>query len=261
MQLKKIAIRDGFELAVDSQLELHRANTLFQKEPETIAWIDRWTDKNNTGGKVFFDIGANIGIYSLYAAYKTRDADIYSFEPVAINFRALKLNVNVNNYANVHTFNIALSNNNSLSNLYINDERAGNSGAQVGRSSNERGEIFQPVKVERVISFSLNKLVSEFGFPFPNYVKIDVDGRETDILEGMSTLLGDPRLQSILVEFNNLEELASWKDRLRIFGLDLDNSFDDVPGHSRIRSSLIMVRQLIAYSVDIKSLRSFRWGL
>lgn len=238
MQLKKIAIRDGLELSVDSQLELHRAKTLFEKEPETIAWIDKWTDKNNTGDKVFFDIGANIGIYSLYAAYKTKDADIYSFEPVAINFRALALNVAINNYDNVHAFNIALSNNNSLSKLYINDERAGNSGAQVDRLSNEKGEIFQPIKVESIISFSLNKLVSEFSFPFPNYVKIDVDGRETDILEGMTTILGDSRLKSILIEFNNYKELAIWRDRLSRLGLDIDEAFDDVPGHSRIRRQL-----------------------
>jgi FkbM family methyltransferase len=223
------------DLSVDSELELHRAKTLFEKESETIAWIDRWADKNNTGGKVFFDVGANIGIYSLYAAYKTKDADVYCFEPASINFRALELNVNIINYKNVHPFNLALCNKNSLSRLYINDERVGNSGAQVDRSSNEKGEILQPIKVESVISFSLNKLVTEFGFPFPNYVKVDVDGRETDVLEDMSTLLGDSRLQSILIEFNDLEEQASWKDHLRSFGLDLDKSFGNVPGHSRIR--------------------------
>lgn len=42
-----------------------KAETYFTKEPETIEWIDTFNE-----GDIFFDIGANIGLYSIYAAKK-----------------------------------------------------------------------------------------------------------------------------------------------------------------------------------------------
>jgi hypothetical protein len=60
-------------LCVDPLLE-YRARTLLEKEPETIAWIDTFAD-----GDVQRDIGANVGVYSLYAAL--RGHEVLSFEP------------------------------------------------------------------------------------------------------------------------------------------------------------------------------------
>jgi len=225
----------GLKFNTSTPLELYRAKTLFEKEPETIAWINSWTEAQKSTESVFFDIGANIGIFSLYGAHKSKYTKVFSFEPVSDNYAALIANIKINALDNVTAFNVALSNKNKLSHLYINDLRVGNSGAQIDESVNEKQEFFQPCRVESVLCFSLDNLISGFQVPFPNFIKIDVDGHETDILSGMIKTLSDKRLISILVEFNNNQELNVWKDRLQEVGLKLDNRFDNIDGHSRFR--------------------------
>jgi hypothetical protein len=73
-------------------LELWRAETLLTKEPETIAWLNYYTSKGGT----FYDVGANIGVYSLYAAIKNPQLSVYAFEPVKNNFISLLNNKKLN---------------------------------------------------------------------------------------------------------------------------------------------------------------------
>lgn len=237
MNMKKTTtVCDGrLHFNTNTDLELYRVNTLFEKEPETIAWIDSWSEDRFGCERVFFDIGANIGIFSLYASHRFDDIDIFSFEPVSDNYAALVSNIKLNNMANVKPFNFAISDQNKLCDLYINDPRVGNSGAQINLSDNEKQKNFHAVRFESVISFSLDKLIDEFEFPVPNFVKIDVDGLEVAILSGMIKVMAHERLRSILIEFNDIEELNLWSDNLKKIGLKLDSSFDNVLGHSRFR--------------------------
>ncbi len=224
---------DALCFNASGDLEKYRVESALEKEPETIAWIDGWTMRGDT--EVFFDIGANMGIYSLYAGYKHPTAEVFSFEPVSNNYTALQQNVWLNKSTNVHPFNLALANENSITNLYLSDTRVGNSGAQIGKAINEKGEKYQALRVEVVLSISLDRLISEFGLPIPSYVKIDVDGHETDILNGMTKTLATPFLRSLLVEFNNDAEFSHWRERFEVFGLRIDTRYDDLPNHSRIR--------------------------
>ena len=61
----------------------NRVDRLLSKEPETIKWLNAFEKQS-----VFFDIGANIGIYSLYSAIKTGN-DVYAFEPHSANYKNL----------------------------------------------------------------------------------------------------------------------------------------------------------------------------
>lgn len=231
---KKIVFCNGdLKFNANSELELYRAQTLFEKEPETIAWINYWSKQE--ANLIFFDIGANIGIFSLYAANELKSTKVYCFEPASDNYAALVLNITLSNLYNVFAFNLALSNQNKLTSLHLSDLRVGHSGAQINRPVNDKNELFESVKVESVISFSLDTLVDEFGFPCPTIVKIDVDGIESDILSGMIKTLANVKLKSILVEFNNIQALDAWKEALEDLGLKLDCRFDNVDGHSRFR--------------------------
>ena len=71
-----------------------RINTFFTKEPETLEWIDSFKGEKI----VFWDIGANIGLYSLYAAIKHPNIEIVSFEPSVNNLRILSRNIYKNNF-------------------------------------------------------------------------------------------------------------------------------------------------------------------
>lgn len=216
---------------IGSELEKYRVESIFDKEPETIAWID---DLSIDGG-VIYDIGANIGIYSMYAAYKNSKLQVYSFEPVSSNFIALQKNININKFTNVAAFNLAISSSNKLTNLFLSDIREGNSGAQIDRPVNENGELFGALKIETILSFSMDFLIESLNLPVPNFLKIDVDGHETDILKGMEKTLSNENLKEILVEFNNFPDFEEWKLILESNGLFLNTKYDILPNHSGIR--------------------------
>ena len=79
-----------FKLHVPNRLNFFRAETFSTKEPETLNWID--TFKKNS---IFWDIGANIGLYSCYAASRA-NCQVYAFEPSVFNLELLVKNININ---------------------------------------------------------------------------------------------------------------------------------------------------------------------
>jgi len=72
-----------------NELALWRARTLMEKEPETIGWVDSFKE-----GDVLWDIGANVGCYSIYAA--SRGINVRSFEPHFGNYYLLNKNIELN---------------------------------------------------------------------------------------------------------------------------------------------------------------------
>ena len=70
-----------------------RAKNFYDKEPDTIAWISNFDVNSN-----FLDVGANIGIYSLFAGMNNHK--VISIEPEALNFAILNLNINDNSLNN-----------------------------------------------------------------------------------------------------------------------------------------------------------------
>lgn len=167
---------------------LWRAETLLTKEPATIGWIDTF-DRND----IFWDVGANIGIYSLYAA-KVRGVLTLAFEPAAFNHALLCDNIRLNGLEDrVAAYGLAFSNSSELGRLSVADDEPGAAVASVEDVG--VGRLKQAVLV-----FSVDDFIERFQPPFPTHIKIDVDGLETQILEGSRRTLADPRLKSLLVE-------------------------------------------------------------
>jgi hypothetical protein len=73
----------GMRFATTGSSSKKRLRSLFSKEPITIAWMDTFAS-----GETLYDIGANVGMYTVYAAVM-RDAAVYSFEPEALNYAEL----------------------------------------------------------------------------------------------------------------------------------------------------------------------------
>lgn len=85
-----IQVRDQTILiSVDHLRTLKRAKTYSIKEPDTLDWIDSFEPDS-----CYFDIGANIGQYSLYPAKKYGDKiQVYAFEPQSNNYYVLNKNI------------------------------------------------------------------------------------------------------------------------------------------------------------------------
>jgi len=100
-------------------IPLWRSQTLFTKEPETIEWIDSM-DKNDT----LWDIGANVGLYSIYAGLK--GMKVFAFEPSALNTFLISKNIETNNLKdNVTMFPIAVSDKNEFGYLNMTSTELG----------------------------------------------------------------------------------------------------------------------------------------
>jgi FkbM family methyltransferase len=180
-----------------SPLLIARASSVLSKEADTIQWIDAFEEKS-----VFWDIGANVGVYSLYAGIQKR-VFVLAFEPAAANFHVLSRNLHLNRVGDrVTAYCIAFSDRSRLGMLNMASPSMGAAVSQFGRS----GEMSRywdgqnGAASHGMIGFTIDDFIAQFNPPFPNYLKIDVDGLEPQILEGARQTLRDVRLRSLLVE-------------------------------------------------------------
>jgi FkbM family methyltransferase len=179
------------------ELSVFRANTLLTKEPETIAWIDTFQQ-----GDTLWDIGANVGMYSLYAGLKP-GVQVLAFEPAVVNCYALNRNIEINGLdARIAVFCIAFSESTALDYLYMGGTRIGEACHSFRDEVDLKGQPFRARFRQGAISFSVDDLIDTCHPAFPNHMKIDVDGIEDKIIRGARKTIGDPRLKSLLVELD-----------------------------------------------------------
>ncbi len=192
-----------------------RINTFFTKEPETLEWIDSFKGEKI----VFWDIGANIGLYSLYAAIKHPNIEIVSFEPSVNNLRILSRNIYKNNFfKQIKIFQLPLSEQeNTFSNMNEMEFIEGWSMSTFGESKDFEGSIFKPNHAYKLFGTNINYLLDKKILKFPNYIKIDVDGIEHKILLGANNHLKNNDLKSLSIELNeNYDEQFNSVNNLMI---------------------------------------------
>lgn len=201
----------SFTLQCDNWITHYRWQSYNGKEPETLNWIDSWGQRDNT----FFDIGANIGIYTVYASLRHPGARIVAFEPEYANLHFLRDNIVENGLQDrVEVYSIALSNHVGLSYLHIQDFTPG---AALHTESTEFLRVTradQPVIWrEGIYTVTLDQFCEATGLQ-PNYIKIDVDGTEPEVLEGAIAMLSSTSLRSLLLELPNEEHAREACERL-----------------------------------------------
>lgn len=163
-------------------------------EPEMLAWIDGFK-----AGETFWDIGANIGIFTMYAAQR-KDLNILAFEPNGLNFgitiEHLVLN-KLDQYAQVYC--IAFAQKTEIGHLVCSDSEVGQAGNNLveedGTSiTKENSNTFR----QAVPVYSIDDFVKAFNLAIPDHVKLDVDGLEHIILRGGPQTLG--KIKSLMIE-------------------------------------------------------------
>ena len=189
-----------------SRRTLARVQTLYTKEPETLSWMDNF-QLHNSKKIVFWDIGANIGLYSIYAAAKFKDIEIISFEPSTSNTRTLSRNISINNLeSKISIFPLALSDKENIIS-YFNETKFSEGGSISNFNSNidYRGEIVKENQIKNkynLFGTSIDNLILNKILKVPNYIKIDVDGIEHFILKGAENLLKNQNLKELSIEMN-----------------------------------------------------------
>jgi FkbM family methyltransferase len=202
-----------FKMRTETPMEKYRAETWGSKEPETIEWI-----KSFDPSGVFFDVGGNVGVYSLYAASLYPSMTIHAFEPTPENFGALEENRAMNRFYNIIPHQWAVGDTTGMCGLSGCVNEAGRSGAQATNG----GDV--PIT-------SLDNLVCMFRGR-TCHVKIDIDGQELSVVRGMQNTL--PYIKSALIEASKASK-GPIMDIMTGAGFTTDNRFNTMTPHSRER--------------------------
>lgn len=163
------------------------------KEPETIQWIEEFVKEDD----VFLDVGACCGAYSLYAA--KQGAIVYAFEPAITNFVVLIKNVDLNSLNDkIKCFPFALGD-------YTAPTTFSYKSLEPGSTHDRSGHI-----KHWTYQYRLDHCVAIMRPP--NHVKIDVDGYENQVIEGMKQWLLDypPNSMQIEIVTRNKDQIIQW---------------------------------------------------
>jgi FkbM family methyltransferase len=173
-----------------------RVETFSTKEPETLQWIDEFGGEGS-----FFDIGANIGLYSIYYA-ATKHREVYAFEPSVLNTKLLAKNIYLNELSHlVKIVTTPLSDSNGFAKFKLSSTQEGGALSSFGVEYGQDGQTIQERLAYSTLGFSLDSLVKMGLLPDnPRLIKIDVDGIEDMILRGSGSVLNHPTCKSVLVE-------------------------------------------------------------
>ena len=206
---KKIKLKNQNQLIFFTPNNLidWRVRTLLSKEPDTIQWINNF---NKNKEIIFWDIGANIGLFSIYAAEKHRgNIKVIAFEPSSSNLRILTRNISINNFSNKIVVNqIALTN---KKNVFLDmnepDFIEGSSLNTFGEKFNFEGKNFEAKQRYKIFGTTIDSMIDEGYIDVPDYIKIDVDGLEHLILEGGDKVFQNKKIKSVLIEINENFEI------------------------------------------------------
>ena len=149
------------------------------------------------GDSTFFDIGANIGSYTLIAS-EMPNAKVVSFEPHPGTFSLLRENVKRNGRSNVHCLNVALSDSNGE--VKFTDGLESSINRVIDKSAIDSTALRVPAR-------RLDSICEELNLA-PDFIKIDVEGYEEAVLHGF----GDFRTAAkmIFIEGGERQEVRNW---------------------------------------------------
>ncbi|MBF0140282.1 MAG: FkbM family methyltransferase [Magnetococcales bacterium] len=188
---------------------LWRTRTFATEEPETITWLDTLSPRD-----VLWDVGANVGMYAIYAARLT-GCRVFAFEPEAQNYAVLLRNIALNQVQErCHAASVAVAGENGLGYLNVRSITQGGAHNQFARSIDEDRDdsvafvpddplagTGKPIK-QIIYGATLDSLSQDPKLDLPTHLKVDVDGLEGVLLHAGQKLLENPILRSVLVELN-----------------------------------------------------------
>lgn len=164
---------------------------LGQWEPDVVDYLRRAVRP----GMTVLDIGANIGIYTLLCAKQVGARGmVHSFEPTPATFARLERNVALNRLANVRINQVALSDQEGVTEFHLYHQNAMNSLAR-------QAWVGKVKDVVHVRTRTLDGYLAEQGITRVDLLKLDVEGAERMVLRGGAALLQGEDAPALLVEF------------------------------------------------------------
>lgn len=182
-----VAKHENFFLNLNPENPIDREIYLkCEYEKEQITFLKNEIKKNKIS--TFIDIGAHLGFYSINLS---NNLNVYSFEPIKKNFNQLKSNVLINNFDNIHIFNLALSNKKKKIEMWVSDiKRTG--GFSVFNKNDEELKKYNLTYSELTQSDLADNMLDIKNSNIA--IKIDVERHEEEVLLGASKLLTENKV-------------------------------------------------------------------
>jgi len=184
-----------------------------------------------TTGNVFYDVGANAGFFTVLAARLVGSTGrVLSFEPFAENAESIREQIDINSLKQCELFVKAVSDRSGTATFTQGEHNSLGrlSGAGLAPVGKGKGLTVQTVTLDEVAA----------GNPFPDLIKIDVEGAETQVLAGAHSLLGSPRPPKLIIELHGKEKARSVEATLVSFGYRLTDltgtSLDGAEAHKHV---------------------------
>ena len=194
-------LTDDLKIILDKDSHLSK-KIFFSFEEEEIQFTKNFLKESDC----FFDIGANIGLYSLHASkYAGNKGAIFAFEPTPTTYKKLCSNLELNKISNVYPQNIALSDKSGsmIFNVSKKNYDAWNSFAKLKQLNNNSEEI-------TVKTVTLDEFIEEKNIKQIDLIKLDVEGWELYVLKGAIKLLSSKtNIPVWLIEFTEANTFAA----------------------------------------------------
>jgi FkbM family methyltransferase len=163
-------------------------------------------EKELKDARLFIDVGAHVGYYTLLASKIAKE--IISIEPNPFNYKLLKINLRINKIKNAYALNIAASNYNGESGIFIPKSK--------GKIATDESRLDNNISKIKIKVVKLDDLLLKIG-KNPDVIKIDVEGSEMQVLEGLQATLRKG-VKCLMIEVHSEENKAEVISFLKSLG-------------------------------------------
>ncbi|MBE9046124.1 FkbM family methyltransferase [Pleurocapsales cyanobacterium LEGE 10410] len=189
-----------YSLSLNSLGILNYENDLISGEASFVREISRFLDED----AVVFDVGANVGHYSNMLSELKPEIKIYAFEPHPLTFKSLEQNAQLNGY---RAFQLGCGREKSQLKLYDYAEQDGSEHATFYKDVIR--DIYASKPTEHSVEvIALDSFISEQNIARVALLKIDVEGNEYAVLQGLQRSLANGMIEIIHWEFNNMNVVS-----------------------------------------------------
>ncbi|MGB0670292.1 MAG: FkbM family methyltransferase [Rhodospirillales bacterium] len=211
----------------DSETSRIRAREMLRREPDTLAWIESFSPDD-----VLLDVGANVGVFSLYAAHAA-GCRVISLEPLPFNYVALVRNSLINGFDGLITpLCVAVSDKTQIADLHLSSEATMTGGANCSfaEAVDNYGRPIEVVQRVPIPGYAIDDLIRTFDLPFPTRFKFDIDGLQEQGIRGAEKTLADERLREAMIEIPpGRDRFEFFKTLMEGFGYRLDKTVGSSP--------------------------------
>lgn len=184
---------------------------------------------------VIFDVGSNIGSYTIELRKLFPDSSIYAFEPNPHSFNILQKRLL---HLNIHNYNIGLSSEPQNFTIYYPEGNLDSEHTSIYKEALLNDLKYKDVSKKNIQGTTIDKFCKDNGIETIDFLKIDVEGHEFDVIKGAKNYIYDKRIKIIQFEFNSFNVYS------RVF---LRDYYDFLPNYNIYRLDTDKLHPLYKY--------------